>query len=329
MNTSGDGVANVILYLVVLALFVQVAVRMLRAAPARRPLPVIAIALAVLIGVPSLLQFALPALGAALRRNPPLTVHEGQWWRVLTSIGAQDGGPVAAVFNLVVILVVVALAEWVWGRWRTVVLFLLPAVILNLLALTWGATGGGSSFASDGLLMSVMGLALVVSPSAVVRILAVVSVVLGAALVALDDAHGLSMLVGAALGVVAAWTTLGASARPTRARAKGSPMSQLTDDAYDRMVITLSADPDDDVTVTDDGLLVRGRLFAFRRGDALVVDLDPARAADLVARRMVAFAEARDQAKGTWVSIRDLEDWTELATEAHQFVGEPAVGGDS
>ncbi len=106
-------------------------------------------------------------------------------------------------------------------------------------------------------------------------------------------------------------------------------MSQLTDDAYDRVTIALSADPDDDVTVTDDGLLVRGRLFAYRAGEALVVDLDPARAADLVARRMASHVTGSRPAKGSWVSIRDLEDWTELATEAHQFVGEPAVGGDS
>ncbi len=215
MDTSGDGVANVILYLVVLALFVQAAVRMLRATAVRRPFPVVAVVLAVVIGVPSLLQFAIPAIGTALRRDPPLTLHDGQWWRVITSIAAQDGGLVAAIFNLVVIVVVVTLAEWLWGRWRAVLLFLLPAVILNLLALAWGATGGGSSFASDGLLMSVLGLGLVASRLTIVRILALVAVAVGVVLVLLNDAHGLAMLVGAALGVL--------FALPRRLRSRRSP----------------------------------------------------------------------------------------------------------
>ena len=102
-------------------------------------------------------------------------------------------------------------------------------------------------------------------------------------------------------------------------------MSQLTDAAYDEVVVTLSQDPDVDVTITDEGLLARGRRFAFLDHDHLVVKLPTARAADLMARRV---AGGHAEGEG-WVSVSSIDLWLELAAEAHSFVGEPAVGGQS
>lgn len=100
-------------------------------------------------------------------------------------------------------------------------------------------------------------------------------------------------------------------------------MSDLTTAAYDELVLTLGQDEDADVTVTDDGLLARGRRFAFLDDDRLVVKLPDARAADLIARRVVG-----GHAEGAgWVSVSNIELWQELGAEAHAFVGEPAVGG--
>jgi hypothetical protein len=149
----------------------------------------------------------------ALRRDPAATLQHGEWWRVLTSVVAQDGGLVAAVFNLVVVVVVTVLGEWVWGRWRMLLLFLLPSIALNLLAIAWNAPGGGSSFASDGLLMSICGLGLVVSRGLVVRLCGLVAVAIGVVLVVVNDAHGLAMLLGAAFGVLLGmpWRRRGAS----------------------------------------------------------------------------------------------------------------------
>jgi energy-converting hydrogenase Eha subunit E len=212
MDTSGDGTANVILYLVVLALFAQIVARVMREWRVRPTVPWLALLLAVVVGVPSLVQFAWPSIGDALMRDPPLTLHDGQWWRVVTSVAAQDGGLVAAIFNLVVIVGVVAAAEWLMGWWRALVLFVVPSIILNLLAIAWNAQGGGSSFASDGLLASVVALALVRSRSRVVRWLGIAVIAIGIALVAINDAHGLALLVGAALG--AAFALLGRRHQP-------------------------------------------------------------------------------------------------------------------
>ncbi|MEP6479028.1 MAG: hypothetical protein ABJB03_06530 [Rhodoglobus sp.] len=100
--------------------------------------------------------------------------------------------------------------------------------------------------------------------------------------------------------------------------------SELANEAYENL--TISMRDEDGVTVEPDGLRVHGRVFAFRQGDDLVVELPIDRANDLVARGVAhrAPAEGRD-----WVRVSDLQLWPELAGEAHEFVGEPAVGGDS
>jgi len=107
-------------------------------------------------------------------------------------------------------------------------------------------------------------------------------------------------------------------------------MSDQAAAAYDGLTTHLRADPDFDVDVTPDGLLVKGRLFAFLDGDDLVVELSPARAADLVAREQARpFVGSPGEPSPTWVRVSDWELWFELGSEAHDFVGEPPVGRQS
>ncbi|RIX28425.1 hypothetical protein [Amnibacterium setariae] len=106
-------------------------------------------------------------------------------------------------------------------------------------------------------------------------------------------------------------------------------MSAFGTPEFDAVKGELLADVDDDVTDGPDGLLVKGALFAYESEGSLVVDLPEQRATDLVERGVAQAVEAPKPAKGRWVSVQDTDDWLELATEAHQFVGEPAVGRDS
>jgi hypothetical protein len=91
---------------------------------------------------------------------------------------------------------------------------------------------------------------------------------------------------------------------------------------YEDLSIEL-VDENDGVAVTDEGLTVHGQLFALLIDDDLVVCLSPERTADLVARGIAVAHE------GDWVRINDQQLWAELAREAHEFVGEPPVGGQS
>jgi membrane associated rhomboid family serine protease len=198
MDTSGESTLSIVLDLVVLIVGLQVAVRL---PPVNRRFPIVALVSTIVIGVPSLLQYAFPAIGAALSRKPSLELS-GQWWRVLTALLAQDGGLVAAVFNLIVVAVVVTFGERAWGRWRAVVLFLAPSIVLNLLAVAWNASGGGSSFASDGLLLSMCALGALKVRRPLVFVCSGIALAAGVVLIVANDAHGVAMVFGAALGLV-------------------------------------------------------------------------------------------------------------------------------
>ncbi|WP_394769821.1 hypothetical protein [Lacisediminihabitans sp.] len=98
-------------------------------------------------------------------------------------------------------------------------------------------------------------------------------------------------------------------------------------DAYETLEISLR--DEDGVEATPEGLLVHGRRFAFLEGDDLVVDVTPARARDLVHRGVAERFVVDGHPAREWVRVSDLQLWPELAGEAHEYVGEPPVGGQS
>jgi predicted ABC-class ATPase len=105
--------------------------------------------------------------------------------------------------------------------------------------------------------------------------------------------------------------------------------NQAAERAYEDITFDLQRDEDDDVVATEDGLLVHGKLFAFLDGADLVIELSDARTRDLTERGVAARYETAERTARNWVRISDVELWPELAREAHQFVGEPPVGGAS
>jgi hypothetical protein len=203
MDTSGSSTASIVVALVVLGAFLSSAPRMVRGSWRTIHLPILAIVLVLVIGIPSIAQYlGAPAIGDALRREPSFTLQHGEWWRVVTSLLAQDGGLFAAIFSLVVVAVAITFSTWIQGTWLTLAIFLFCSIVLNLLAIGWGAVGGGTSFASDGTMLSVLALGLVVARNRIVTVAAIIAVVGGIVLVVLDDAHGVAILLGAAIGVV-------------------------------------------------------------------------------------------------------------------------------
>lgn len=96
------------------------------------------------------------------------------------------------------------------------------------------------------------------------------------------------------------------------------------------IAIQLQNDPDNDVTVSGSHLLVHGHVFAtLSQADLLEVVLPAARAVDLIQRGIAADVPRESPVGGAWVGVADTADWLELATEAHDFIGEPRVGGKS
>jgi hypothetical protein len=78
----------------------------------RRRLPVTAIVITALLAAGGLLQAAWPGALDALRQQP-----HGAWWRTFTAPFVQTGGGLAgALFNIATAAIILALAEWQWGR---------------------------------------------------------------------------------------------------------------------------------------------------------------------------------------------------------------------
>jgi hypothetical protein len=209
MSTSGGGVFNAIGYMVILGAFLA-AVRVVTndVEVLLRRVSRAALALWMLVAVPSVVQIAYHPLLHALSRQPSLIRHHHELWRLLTSAFVQDGGIAGTVFNLLVLYLVGCLAVRVWGPARAVALFLAGALAFDVMAVyAFSFSGAGNSGATFFLATSVLG-ALVVRRYSI-RILgyAVVAAVGAVALTAVGDAHGLAFLGGLVAGAVLALCT--------------------------------------------------------------------------------------------------------------------------
>jgi len=206
MSTSGGGTVNAVLYVIVLACSVRAAAALLGGDLARllrRP-PVAAVALWLVVAIPSLLQFAFPSLLRALERDPDQIRQHGQWWRLFTSAVVQDGGVAGTVWNLVILAVVAVVAIRAWGSARGLIIFAVGVVGFNLATTyAWPSVGAGNSAATFTLAASVTGLAVVKARDRVTVLLAAVTAACAIVLLVLLDAHGIAMLGGLVIGVLA------------------------------------------------------------------------------------------------------------------------------
>lgn len=112
--------------------------------------PVVTPVALVVTAVPSLLQFALPWLEPALRRDPA-AIRAGEWWRLITALVVQDGGPYGTLTNLAFLAVLGYVAERAIGPGRWLVLYASGAVAGELSGLLYGQAGAGNSIALCGL----------------------------------------------------------------------------------------------------------------------------------------------------------------------------------
>ena len=104
-------------------------------------------------------------------------------------------------------------------------------------------------------------------------------------------------------------------------------MSAAADEAYDDLTFEIAEL--EGVSVEPDGLFVHGTLFAFLLDDDLIVELPLGRMGDLEVRGIAKPFTSERHPTRDWVRVNDRQLWSELAREAHEYVGEPAVGGES
>ncbi|NLG54462.1 MAG: rhomboid family intramembrane serine protease [Rhodococcus sp.] len=168
------------------------------------PPPRSAVAIWLVVAIPSLVQIPFPAVLRALERDRAL-LHDGHWWRILTSGLVQDGGLIGTAINLSVLALVLPMAIAVWGVWRTVFLLFVSQLIVGLtMASLYPSNGAGNSGATLALAASVVGLVIMSTPRNREMTISWAVLVAGAALVLVGDIHGFGVLTGALMGAAVA-----------------------------------------------------------------------------------------------------------------------------
>ncbi|MGB3409898.1 MAG: rhomboid family intramembrane serine protease [Microthrixaceae bacterium] len=125
-------------------------------------------------------------------------VTAGQWWRLVTSLVAQDGGVGGGLSNLAALAVVGAVAEWLIGRRRWALVALAGAVGGQVAGLVMDVSGAGNSIVVVALAAAVAVDALLAEPGTIVAVLSTAALLSVAGLVGLRDLHGFAALAGAA-----------------------------------------------------------------------------------------------------------------------------------
>ncbi|HEV2634339.1 MAG TPA: rhomboid family intramembrane serine protease [Actinocrinis sp.] len=183
-------------------------VRGVIAAWARKPV-VTAAVLAVTV-VMVVLQYAVPGLQADLMREPD-ALHDGQWWRMFTALFIQSSGLVQIAINLPALFAVGAIAEWVIGPWRWLVVYFGSGLAANYASLLgWSPHGGGSSVAICGLVGALVMLCAIWGSSSVtippqIRFTGLLVPVAGVFLCCIRNNHGVGLVCGSVLGLVIAF----------------------------------------------------------------------------------------------------------------------------
>jgi hypothetical protein len=178
----------------------------------RRRLPVAAIVITAALIAGCLLEVAWPGALSALRAGPA-----SAWWHVFTAPFVQDGGVAGALFNIVTAAIIVALAEWQWGRLIATAIWLTAAwapighlaglagyhvSAANATAYTAGSSG--ATYFTAGTLCT----ALVCSGAGRARLLGLVAPAIALVMwIATNDGHGVVFTEGFVLGALL-WAAL-------------------------------------------------------------------------------------------------------------------------
>jgi membrane associated rhomboid family serine protease len=164
------------------------------------PRPGIALALLLLLVLMAMLQWLVPGVLSACRRDAA-RIAAGEWWRLATALFVQDGGVAGTVFNLAGLLLVGTVAERLWGRRRWLVIFFVGGILSEVVATAWRPIGAGNSVANFSLAGAVTVLCIRRSPTSVF-LAALIALAGGAALLLRRDIHGAATMFGAIIGLV-------------------------------------------------------------------------------------------------------------------------------
>jgi membrane associated rhomboid family serine protease len=157
------------------------------------------LALTILVIVGAIAQWLHPQILIDFRRDSA-AVHNGQYWRLISTLFEQDGGLAGTIFNIACLLILGVLAETVFGRGWMVLLFLAGGIATELVALSLQPVGAGNSAGNFALAGGLIAKSVLSSSDTQPRVLAILCILLALALVVMRDIHGAACLFGLLLG---------------------------------------------------------------------------------------------------------------------------------
>ena len=173
----------------------------LRRQGARWRVPWVTLALVIVLAALAAVQSLWPPLLPLLERDAG-RIARGEWWRVVTSLGVQDGGVPGTAFNLLALATLGGIAEQLWSGAPLALLFFGGAITGELAGLAWQPIGAGNSVGNFGVAAAIAVACLTRRAPPTAWLFATLCLATGAVLAALHDVHGAATLGGAALALV-------------------------------------------------------------------------------------------------------------------------------
>jgi rhomboid protease GluP len=188
-----------------------------RQAVANQPFPVLTAVAVALVAAGLVVQLSWSPWLADLERNRH-AVAAGQWWRLGTSLVAQDGGGPGGLSNLLALAFVGTVAEWTLGRPRWLLAVVAGVIAGQVAGLVLDVNGAGNSIAVVALGAALSVDALLMRGDRLDRVLAAVALLASLLLVAQRDIHGFAALGGVVVGLTTYRGGEAPGARATRLR---------------------------------------------------------------------------------------------------------------
>ncbi|HEY5810469.1 MAG TPA: rhomboid family intramembrane serine protease [Povalibacter sp.] len=161
------------------------------------------------------LQVAYPEVLQAFRRDVT-GLKAGEWWRLITPLFVQPGGTFQFLFNMMFLVVLLPMAERLYGA-RIWFLYFVPGVVGQLVNYAWSPNGGGSSTAVFGVMGSILIYVLLHRKNAPRQypVFAMLGICGAVVMCFTHDGHGPGLLTGAVLAALICW--LSPPEQPNRA----------------------------------------------------------------------------------------------------------------
>ena len=169
----------------------------------RLQLPRATLGIFMAITLPSILQGFFPVLLGNWQRDTARIV-DGEWWRLATALFVQDGGAAGALFNLIYLPLLGAVAELLLGSGAMLFTSFCGGICSEIVALFWQPSGAGNSVVNFALSSAIAVGVLAQKMPYPLRIAACLSLGVSGILLALHNIHGVAALIGALLALLLA-----------------------------------------------------------------------------------------------------------------------------